>query len=57
MTKLNAATILTKPGTYEPVVLLAGDEIPVWAAPLVGEHLLADEEPAKPARSAKSTAK
>ena len=41
MPKLNATTVVRK--GYEVVVLLAGEEVPDWAADLVGGHLIADE--------------
>jgi hypothetical protein len=43
---VNATTIVRK--GYESVVLLAGDEIPEWAADQVGDHLIKadDEKPA-----------
>ena len=43
MATVNATTIVRK--GYEAVVLLAGDEIPEWAADQVGDHLIkADDE-------------
>ncbi len=46
MATVNATTIVRK--GYEAVVLLAGDEIPEWAADQVGDHLIKadDEKPA-----------
>lgn len=56
MPTLNANTIVTHPKTGEPVVLLAGDEIPEWALEpqgekgdkpaIVGDHLIAGLQPA-----------
>ena len=43
--RLTDTTVVTDPGTGVPVVLLAGGELPEWAAPLVGDHLLTDSEP------------
>lgn len=42
MAKLKENTLLTRPGTLDLVSLSAGDDVPDWAAGLVGEHLLAD---------------
>lgn len=47
MPKLIGNTILAHSETGEPVVLLAGEDVPEWAEGLIGEHLIegADEEP------------
>lgn len=50
MAKLTDTTVVAHPDTGAATVLHAGDEVPKWAAPLVGDHLL--DEPAKPARRA-----
>lgn len=50
MATVNATTIVRK--GYEAVVLLAGDEIPEWAADQVGDHLIkADDEKPAPKRA------
>lgn len=43
MARLVSNTTVQRPGVLGPVVLMAGDEVPAWAAGLVGEHLFADE--------------
>lgn len=43
MPKLSANTILQEPGTFQPTVLYAGDEVPDWATGLLGDHLLETE--------------
>jgi hypothetical protein len=49
---LNATTVVSK--GYETVVLLAGDEVPDWAADQIGEHLTkAVEQPEEQAESPK----
>ena len=49
MAKLNANTVVQQ--GYEHVVLLAGDEVPEWAAAQVGDHLIEPDEGAdKPGR-------
>lgn len=45
MAILTANTVLVDPSSGVPVALLAGNEVPEWAASLVGEHLLAAEAP------------
>lgn len=37
--RLVANTVLVEPGSTEPTVLFAGDEVPGWAEGLVGDHL------------------
>ena len=44
MPKLTGNTVVSHPETYQPVVLLTGSDLPVWAVGLVGDHLL--DEPA-----------
>lgn len=39
MAKVNANTVLADPETGQPVVLLAGEDVPGWAKDLVGDHL------------------
>jgi hypothetical protein len=41
MATLNSNTIVAHPETGAPTVLLSGDEVPDWAAELIGDHLLA----------------
>lgn len=41
MAKLNANTVVKKPDGLDVVVLMAGDDVPEWAAGLIGDHLLA----------------
>ena len=45
MAILTANTVVVGPSSGVPVALLAGNEVPEWAASLVGEHLLASEAP------------
>ena len=45
MAKLNANTVVVD--GYSTVVLMAGDEIPEWAADQVGDHLIEPDEDAK----------
>lgn len=54
MATLNANTAVVHPETGEAKVLLAGQDVPEWAADLVGDHLLADEKPAKKSKPAES---
>jgi len=49
--KLNANTTLVHPSTLEATAIAAGDEVPDWADGLVGDHLIEDEKPKRPARS------
>lgn len=51
--KLIANTVLPNPEGGDPVVLAAGEEVPDWASPLVGEHLIEVPTPA-PRRATKS---
>lgn len=46
MPKLALSTVVTHPGTGVPVVLHAGDEVPEWAAGMVGDHVLDKPKPA-----------
>lgn len=48
MAKLTDNTVVAHPESGVAVQLAAGDELPKWAASLVGDHLL--DEPAKAAR-------
>lgn len=48
MARLVANVLVSHPGTGEPVALLAGTEVPEWAAGMLGAHVLdeaPDEEP------------
>ena len=45
MAILTANTVVVGPSSGVPVALLAGSEMPEWAAGIVGEHLLADDTP------------
>jgi len=47
-------TAVAHPESGEPVVFLAGQDVPDWATPLIGEHLLEVEKPKRAARSSKS---
>lgn len=40
MARLVANTVLANPQGGEPVVLLAGEDVPNWAASLLGDHLV-----------------
>ena len=51
MAKLNANTTVMRPDTLEVVALAEGDDVPDWADGLVGDHLIEDEKPKRPARS------
>lgn len=44
---LTANTVVTHPDTGAPVVLMAGEELPAWADPLVGGHILDKPKPAR----------
>lgn len=44
MPKLTGTTIVVNPATYLSEVLLAGSDLPEWAAGLVGNHLLDEPE-------------
>lgn len=59
MARVTANVLIGHPGTGEPTVLLAGDEVPEWAAGLIGSHVLdapgdpeGDPEGDKPAGNA-----
>ena len=54
MAKLNANTVVKRPDGLDVVVLMAGDDVPEWAAGLIGDHLVEDK---KPKRAASSRAK
>lgn len=61
MARLAANTVLSHPDTMQVVTLSEGEELPEWAAGLVGAHLLAEDEPVEagkpkrtPSRAAKS---
>lgn len=49
MPKLTASTVVVDPETATLVVLREGEDLPEWAAALVGEHLL-DSPAAQPKR-------
>ena len=40
MARLTQNTLVTHPDTHDLVPLAAGDEIPEWAADLIGAHLV-----------------
>ena len=42
---LTANTVVTHPDTGAPVVLRAGEDVPDWAVPLVGDHLVDKPKP------------
>lgn len=54
MAKLSGNTIVAHAKTGEPVVLLAGEDVPDWADGLIGDHLIegAGDEVDKPAGNA-----
>lgn len=52
------AVVLTRPGTFTPVVFVPGEEVPDWAVELItNPEVLVDEapvaEPTKPVESTK----
>ena len=40
MAKLTANVVVADPETGEPRVIVEGDDLPVWAKDLVGDHVL-----------------
>lgn len=53
--KVTANVILRDPKTGAVTVINAGEEVPDWAEPRIGDHLKGDEK--KPSTSRKSRAK